>query len=122
MVKSDSVREKIYSLHPGDQIRITGRLINYGYPGQKPFRYSSRIRTDDGNGACEVILVDSVSVLGLWKPGWWTVRTVSAKVALASGVTYLLLFIALPVWDNAKKKKETDAMVTDYNHRMSGER
>jgi len=61
---SARVREAIGAVRPGDQIRIDGLLVNYA-PEEHPDwkRTSSTVRDDDGNGACEVVFVDEITVL-----------------------------------------------------------
>lgn len=120
LVSSAKLREQIYELHPGDQIRLTGQLINYGHPGEEPFRRTSLVRTDDGNGACEVLFVDNLQVLGRWKPEWWKIRTITAKVSLFLGIATVLSWIIGPIWAYERRKRETELMEANYRKRMGG--
>jgi hypothetical protein len=122
LVASSKIRDEIYSLHPGDQVKLTGQLVNYGLPGEAPFRRTSQVRTDEGNGACEVMFVEQVKVLFRWRAEWWKVRTISAKISLASGVLLFLALILRPIWANEKRKRETDLMVANHNKKISGSR
>lgn len=120
LVSSEKLREQIYSLHPGDQIKLTGQLINYGYPGEAPFRKTSLTRTDEGNGACEVMFVDTLQVLSRSKPQWWKIRTIAAKMSLLLGILTVLSWIIAPIWDYEKRKRETNLMEENYRKRMGG--
>ncbi len=44
------------SVRIGDQVEINGDLVDYSTDGQPP-RQTSTVRTDTGNGACEIIYV-----------------------------------------------------------------
>jgi hypothetical protein len=60
---SEEIREKIRSIGVGDTVTLVGHLINYWNQETPDFvRKSSLIRSDDGNGACEVIFVTQVSI------------------------------------------------------------
>jgi hypothetical protein len=56
---SDALRRKIAWLRPGDLIRMKGLLVEVTLPGRNPWR-SSLSRTDNGNGACEIMWVESL--------------------------------------------------------------
>lgn len=47
----------------GDQISISGYLVNYGASADNIYRRTSTVRTDTGNGACETIYVTSFATL-----------------------------------------------------------
>jgi hypothetical protein len=66
----DEVRETIGDITIGDQITIKGWLAHYKNPmGYE--RGTSTVRTDSGNGACETIFVNEISILqpmhGFWR-------------------------------------------------------
>jgi hypothetical protein len=94
-----SVRDTINNLHIGDQLRLRGKLIKY-WPKELPERYartSSLVRTDTGNGACEVMWVESVEVLNRGS-GWWHKSSNLGKVLMGLGLVLALsAFIAAPV-------------------------
>lgn len=79
LAKDPVIRAKIDALEIGDEYKMTGRLVDYeqAFGGR---RNSSLIRTDTGNGACEVMFVESIEVLhshnGLFAKmkmfGFWT--------------------------------------------------
>jgi hypothetical protein len=67
---NDSVLAKLATIRDGDEVLVTGRLINMtGFTTDsraevKNYHWnSSTIRTDTGEGACEVIYVDSIDIL-----------------------------------------------------------
>jgi hypothetical protein len=57
-----SVRNQIAWLRRGDLVRLKGYLVEVTAPGMNPWR-SSLTRTDTGNGACEIMWVESVEKL-----------------------------------------------------------
>lgn len=67
----DWIRQTISDVTIGDQIYLEGQLINYA-PRNQPLqlRKSSLVRSDTGNGACEVMFVDDVKVLKKGNPIW----------------------------------------------------
>jgi hypothetical protein len=71
------LRTAIARLRVGDQIHLTGRLVAYQDAAQPEFwRNSSLTRYDTGNGACEVVFVQGVTVLKPGAPLWnllWSV-------------------------------------------------
>lgn len=59
-----SVREEISRVNIGDQIRLSGMLVNYRPSGKNTsWRNSSVTRDDQGNGACEVVFVESFETM-----------------------------------------------------------
>ena len=92
LASDPAVQEKIRSLGFGDQVKVTGKLVDY-YPAGQPdrARKSSLIRTDEGDGACEVFFVENIEILKapneiwrkLFKLGQWgSIATLLAIVAL----------------------------------------
>jgi hypothetical protein len=83
-----AVARQMRRIHVGDQVRLRGYLINYTtFQGGVPLgtRVSSDTRTDTGNGACEVIYVESAELLGSAGYGWRVVQRF-ALLALAASV------------------------------------
>ncbi len=64
---NDLLRRRINSVDRGDQIRLSGYLVEYGRwdgSGKKyTIRRSSLTRTDGGNGACETIFVTDFEII-----------------------------------------------------------
>lgn len=56
-----SVRRALMRVREGDLIRLEGRLVDATHPELGRWR-SSRVRTDTGDGACEILLVDRVTL------------------------------------------------------------
>ena len=75
---NEAVRDKIRTAKIGDQIHVKGMLVNYS-PRSNPNwrRISSTIRTDTGNGACEVLFVNEFEVLSSKNGGWYILAMVS---------------------------------------------
>ena len=56
------VRTQLWWVRAGDLVRLRGYLVEADAPGRPPWR-SSLSRTDTGNGACELMWVESVQKL-----------------------------------------------------------
>ncbi|HQH27476.1 MAG TPA: hypothetical protein PLP17_08785 [Oligoflexia bacterium] len=71
LAEEPNVREKIARVRIGDQVHLRGKLINY-YPkgASEALRKTSTTRTDTGNGACEVFMVEQVEIMKAGNPGW----------------------------------------------------
>jgi hypothetical protein len=95
MVTDDPAIAKVLrSIRVGDQIRVQGYLVDYtifkdGRPAGT--RVSSEVRTDMGNGACEVLYVESVDVLGSAGRLWRIAQYVALAVLLLSVIAWVLL-------------------------------
>ena len=97
MVTDDpAVARALKELRIGDQVRVRGYLVDYtvfkdGRPAGT--RVSSEVRTDTGNGACEVLYVESLDLLGSANRAW----RIAWKAALWLLLLSALAWIALPV-------------------------
>jgi hypothetical protein len=63
---SSAIARRIQAIHIGDQIRMTGLLVDYTVTkdGQAIFtRQTSLTRGDTGNGACEILYVTDLAVV-----------------------------------------------------------
>jgi hypothetical protein len=63
---SSAIARRIQAIHVGDQIRMTGLLVDYTVTrdGQTIFtRRTSLTRSDTGNGACEILYVTDLAVV-----------------------------------------------------------
>lgn len=91
------VRRAIRSAKIGDQIHMKGMLVNYS-PKSNPgwWRNTSTIRTDTGNGACEVLFVDAFSILKSSNSLWYNFYTLSAWLILITIILKLASFYFLP--------------------------
>lgn len=85
---NEFVREKIRNAKIGDQIHIKGMLVNYS-PRSNPNwkRTTSTVRTDTGNGACEVLFVNEFNVLVSKNEIWYLLATISKWIFLLLVVT-----------------------------------
>lgn len=64
------VEEAVLSARKGDQIHFKGWLVSYGQKGAPYSRGSSTVRTDRGNGACEVVYVTEFEILREANAAW----------------------------------------------------
>ena len=91
----EKVRDTIRSARIGDQIRMKGMLVNYSAADSPGWtRDSSTVRTDTGNGACEVMFVEDIEVLKRNQPTWNMIyansRMVSIAMLIILPITWLL--------------------------------
>ncbi len=63
LLPSKGLQNKASALNIGDQIKITGDLVNIKNKGAKDWLNTSTIRDDIGDGACEVILAKKIEIL-----------------------------------------------------------
>jgi len=77
-----AVAEAVLRARKGDQVHFKGWLVSYGVKGAPYARGSSTVRTDRGNGACEVVYVTEFEILRRANAAW---RAVS-KLSLLLGV------------------------------------
>lgn len=81
------VAEAVLKARAGDQIHLKGWLVSYGAKGAPYARRSSTVRTDRGNGACEVVYVTEFEVLRQANTEWRAARKLSLALAvMALGV------------------------------------
>lgn len=61
----------IKHIRTGDQVRFRGYLAEYSHFHGQPFaRGTSTVRTDTGNGACETVFLEDITILKSHAPGW----------------------------------------------------
>ncbi|CAN0601435.1 unnamed protein product [Ectocarpus sp. 12 AP-2014] len=60
---SRDVKKALLSVKPGQVVQIKGYLVNIRHTDGWRWR-TSTTRTDEGNGACEIILVQSIEISG----------------------------------------------------------
>ena len=88
-----AIARKIRAIHVGDQIRMTGLLVDYKVTkdGRDIFtRQTSLTRGDTGNGACEILYVTELSVVA--RGDHW-----QADAGSFAWYTSLALFVALGI-------------------------
>jgi len=97
MVTDDpAVAKRLRQVRIGDQIRVQGYLVDYTtYVQGRDLgrRVSSEVRTDRGNGACEVLYVEAFDVIGSSARGW----RLGLKIALGCLLLSLIAWAFLPV-------------------------
>jgi hypothetical protein len=78
------LRRTLAGVHVGDQIHFRGWLVNYRDARYaEGWRRSSTVRTDTGNGACEVVFFDRLEVLARHAPVAYALRGLLPWVAAA---------------------------------------
>ena len=97
MVTDDPVVAKqLRAVRIGDQIRVLGYLVDYTtYVKGRELgkRVSSEVRTDTGNGACEVLYIESFDVIKANGRGW----RLALKMALGALLLSVIAWMFLPV-------------------------
>jgi hypothetical protein len=95
MVTDDpAIARALRKVRIGDQIRVQGYLVDYttlknGVPAGT--RVTSTVRTDTGNGACEVLYVESLELLGSAGRAWRLAMNAALVAFALSVVAWLLL-------------------------------
>jgi len=106
LIKDDGLKRMLKGLSSGDQIKITGQLVNVeaeklsaGDPyNPEKIRWNSSLgRDDQGAGACEVILVEDLRILQKSNPASYLVNKISKFGLLGIGSVLLILFFATPL-------------------------
>ncbi len=92
---TDEVLSVIRSAQIGDQIELSGQLVDYSMDGN-PERRTSLIRTDVENGACEIIYVTSAQFLKRAPAVWRWLRTAALISVMANLVVILFALGILP--------------------------
>ena len=105
ITRSDEIRKKIAKIRVGDQIKIKGTLANYtSLNNENGWRNSSLTRSDTGNGACEVVFVESLEVLKKGTPMWYLLYDLSKwGILLFIGFGIGLLIKSTPVDDSLRQ-------------------
>jgi len=89
------VLDVIRSAQIGDQIEISGQLVDYSTDGNPP-RTTSLVRTDTGNGACEIIYAQSARFLARPPLLWRLLEKLSLLTVGAAALLTLFALIVLP--------------------------
>lgn len=91
------VRRMIRNAKIGDQVHMKGILVNYS-PASNPDRWrnTSTIRTDTGNGACEVLFVNDFQTLKSSNAIWYFLYSISAWLILITILIKLASYYFLP--------------------------
>lgn len=86
----EAVRDTIKSIDIGDQIHLRGQLASYRNPMGFE-RGTSTTRTDTGNGACETIWVEQITILSNMTSGWRTLLWLATGLFLLTAVVHFKL-------------------------------
>lgn len=87
---SEALRAALEDVRVGDQIHVKGALVDYQLEDWRDFwRRSSRVRTDGGNGACEVLYFEELDVLVPGTPLWYGLFRAALWLLIAVGGLYL---------------------------------
>jgi hypothetical protein len=76
---------------------MRGWLVNYAlkeFPER--VRKTSTVRTDTGNGACEVVLVDDFYIINKWQAGWLALNQSVWFIMISALVLKLFAFLIFP--------------------------
>jgi hypothetical protein len=96
MVTGDpAVAKALRAVRIGDQIRVRGYLVDYTtWQGGRQLggaRVSSEVRTDSGNGACEVLYIESMETLDSAGRQWRLALKIALGVLILSMIAWLFL-------------------------------
>jgi hypothetical protein len=84
LAQSERLRDLIRSARVGDQIVMSGHLIDYHHEKDRSFlRTTSMRREDTGNGACEVFMAESVRILKRANEFWYSLKAFLRWSAIA---------------------------------------
>ena len=95
MITDDpAVARRLRAVRIGDQVQVRGYLVDYtvqkaGHQAT-PWRVSSETRGDTGAGACEVIFVEDLQLLGKG-PAYWRMTLYAALALLVLGLVAWLV-------------------------------
>jgi hypothetical protein len=94
LAQSTAVQQAIQKARIGDQIHLVGNLINYQKKNDGDhWRRSSTTREDDGNGACEVVMVEEFEILKAANKDWRRLEKLSVNLAKFLGACFVVLFL-----------------------------
>ncbi len=99
VTNSPSLVAELRKVRPGDQIRFAGHLINYArrIDGQGTWeRHTSTVRTDTGDGACEVVYLNEFEVLRPYENIW--------QMGLKAGITLLVASLLVLIYAYGKER------------------
>lgn len=95
LAETRTVRKILDSIENGDEIEIQGQLVDYSFD-QIPFRKTSLIRTDTGNGACETLAVQSVDIIKSHNQVFiWLERIGKLALAISLIAIVIKMFLAI---------------------------
>lgn len=82
------IRERIATVRVGDQVHLSGLLVDYQMEDWRDFwRRTSTVRNDSG---CEIVLVRELEILERGTPGWYLAYRIGWIGLLLTPILYLL--------------------------------
>lgn len=95
LAKDGAIRAALDAIEKGDEVRITGRLVDYDIDG-RPIRKTSLVRDDTENGACETLYVESVIVIAAHGK-WWKRLRILGRGLLQLSIATIIAIMATTV-------------------------
>jgi len=80
------INKTLRKVRVGDQIHFTGYLAKYSHGNFS--RGTSTVRTDTGNGACETVYVEDISIIKSGPRHWLFIRRLALVTLLASIIAW----------------------------------
>jgi hypothetical protein len=91
----DGIRDRLATVHRGDQVRLRGLLVDYQMGDWRDFWRKTSTRRDDDD--CEVVFVESFEVVREAAPLWHLLRRASLCLLVALPVLWIaLLWLSFP--------------------------
>lgn len=103
----DALRSELDDIRVGDQIHVKGALVNYQLDDWRDYwRRTSTVRTDSGNGACEVLFFEELEVLVRGTPVWYALfRATLLLLALVAALFLHSVWVDSMRFANAARRK-----------------
>jgi hypothetical protein len=95
-----AIRRALDDVRIGDQIHLTGQLVNYQMDDWQGFWRRTSTRRDDND--CEVIFLEELEVLRRGTPGWYLLYRLGWTTLIALPLVYLFL-----MWIEAGREDTT---------------
>lgn len=96
MTNNNDLKKQLLSVETGDVVRFKGWLADYKNIHSGLQRKTSTVRTDTGNGACEVVFINDFEILKKANPFWRTLYQISKASLFLSAIGFLIFFIQTP--------------------------
>lgn len=95
LAADEKIAEILAKVRIGDEIRLSGHLVNYSIDAGPP-RRSSVVRHDTGNGACEVFYIENAQVIARHHRFWTSTRSLGKALSLAGLLSFAIGAFVLP--------------------------
>lgn len=97
---SEAIRRQLDRVRVGDQVHLSGLLVNYQMDDWQDFWRKTSTRRDDND--CEVMFVGELQVIARGTPGWYALYRLGWLLLLALPVAYVFL-----MWIEAGRPNST---------------